>query len=306
MTQQNVLASSQVDGDKLAEAFRRLTPFMAGKGTRPGLEAVFVESHGGTLELTACDGYRLAHATLELDFPEGDYLLDGDGCKDFAWRHYGGGQILVEVYQSLVKLEALCPRAAEVRQVVQVDRLQIPYIDYRRLSGGTYDTWAIVETKRWIKPLRQHHAEVVGVVYSPEGCRLYFQNQEGDTIAVEEGPVQMFSGPERKVAYHGERLRRALTSCGPSVTIKVGDPKRATLFETEGYYHLLMATTGFPREVNFTAKEREVLTWAEDVLQSVRRGEVFARVEIGGGKLYLELSSERTATEIVVNTPEEA
>lgn len=295
MTQQNGLASSQVDGDKLAVAIRRLTPFMAGKDARPNLNAVFVESQGGKLEMTATDGFRLAHTTLWLDFPEGDYLLGGDGCKDFAWRHYSGAQVEVVIHQNLVMLGG-----------VQVERLQIPYIDYRRLSGGPFDTWAIVETKRWIKPLRQHHAEVVGVVYSPEGCRMYFQNQAGETIAVEVAPVQMFSGPARKVAYHGERLRRALTSCGPSVTIKVGDPKRATLFETEGSYHLLMATAGFPSEVNFTPTERECLTWAEEVIRSVRRGEVFARVEIGGGKLYLELSSERTATEIVVKTPEEA
>ncbi|KKL84574.1 hypothetical protein LCGC14_1963440, partial [marine sediment metagenome] len=60
MTNQTATASAQVDGDKLAEALRRVTPFMASEDS-PSLACVYAESQGGVLQLTATDGYRMAH-----------------------------------------------------------------------------------------------------------------------------------------------------------------------------------------------------------------------------------------------------
>lgn len=285
----------QVDGDKLAEAFRRVTPFMCGP-EKPVLHSVYVEAHGGTLELTTTDGFRMAHLTLEMDFPVGDYVLDGEGVKDFAFRHYSG-QVPVEVVEKGVKLGE-----------VVVARVEGPYPNYRRLKPEAEETMAIVETRGWIKALRQHHPDVVGVVFSPQGCRMYFQ-QNGETTGREDLPVQMCSGVEMKVAFKGDHLRRALTSCGRSATIKPqqppGDPlsrPTPTLLEAGHYWHLLMPHAIFPSEVNLSERDREALKWAEDALQAVRKGEVEAKVVMGGGRFYLELGVKET--QIFLETPE--
>ena len=68
MEQQTATASVKVDGDRLAEALRRVTPFMA-EGSPPNLACVYAESQGGTLQLTATDGFRMAHLTVALPFP---------------------------------------------------------------------------------------------------------------------------------------------------------------------------------------------------------------------------------------------
>ncbi|KKL56231.1 hypothetical protein LCGC14_2247430, partial [marine sediment metagenome] len=60
MTEKTAVASVKVDGDKLAETFRRVTPFMAGESP-PNLACINAESQGGVLQLTATDGYRMAH-----------------------------------------------------------------------------------------------------------------------------------------------------------------------------------------------------------------------------------------------------
>lgn len=283
----------QVDGDKLAAALRRLTPFMYEGEDRANLNSVYAESHGGILELTACDGFRLAHATLTLDFPEGNFVLKADGIKDFSQRHYNGQEISVEPQTGQMKMGD-----------VAVAIIGAEYPDYGSLVPDTYEAYAIIETKRWIKAIRaaERGTHVVGVVYSPQGCRLYFESAGGETTSREDVPVQMFDGEERRVAYHADRLRRALTSCGAECTIKVA-PEGKTLFETEDYWHFLMPTAGFPREVNLTGDEKAMVRWAEDALAALRKGEIPGKVMVGGGRFYLELSEERTETEVILETP---
>ncbi|MBA7652241.1 hypothetical protein ES703_60071 [subsurface metagenome] len=295
MTGQTVTASVKVDGDKLAEALRRVTPFMA-ETDPPNLACVYAESQGGVLQLTATDGYRMAHLTVPLPFPEGNYLMTGAGCKDFSTRHYNGQEVEVTVGEGdelgLIKLGE-----------VTVELESSPYVNYPAAVPEDFDLEAIIDTKAWIKPIRQNKPEIVGVVYSSAGCRMFLQGKDGETVACEPLPVQMFSGPDKKVAYHAERFRRALTSCGSSATIQVGDPAKPTLFEAEDYWHILSPYSGFPREVSLSNAEREAIKWAQEALEAVRRGEVPGLILIGGGKFYLELSSELTQTEIRVQEP---
>ncbi len=292
MIGQTATASVKVDGDKLAEAMRRVTPFMA-DGNPPNLAGIYAESQGGVLQLTATDGFRMAHLTVPLPFPEGNWLMKAAGCKDFSQRHFNGSEVDVAVGEGTLKLDE-----------VVVDLETTPYIDYPSAMPEDFDTEVIVDTKAWIKPLRQYKPEVVGVVYSAAGCRIFLQSREGETVACEPVPLQMFGGPDKKVAYHAERFRRALTSCGPTATIEVGDPTKATLLGAEDYWHMLMPVSGFPREVALTNGERESLKWAQEALEAIRKGEAPGLVLIGGGKLYLELDPGRTETEIRVLEPQ--
>jgi len=295
MANQTAQASVKVDGDKLAEAIRRVTPFIADE-TPPNLACVYAESKGGVLQLTATDGYRMAHLTAPLPFPDGNYLMKGAGCKDFSQRHYNGAEVEAKVGEGdelgLIKLGE-----------VTVGLETTPYINYPGLIPEGLDTEAIIDTKAWIKVIRQAKPEIIGVVFSQAGCRMFLQGKDGETTACESVPVQMFSGPEQKVAYHAERFRRALTSCGPTATILVADPAKATLFEADDYWHILMPEKVFPREVSLTNTEREAIKWAEEALEAVRTGEVPGIVLIGGGKLYLELRPGLVASQVQVREP---
>jgi len=302
MTNQTATASVKVDGDKLAEALRRVTPFMADESP-PSLACVFAESQGGVLQLTTTDGYRMAHLTVALPFLEGNYLMKGAGVKDFSQRHYNGAEVTVEVGPPAVQFNPqITPLYIKLGEVT-VELETSPYINYPAAVPENFDLEAIIDTKAWIKLIRQNKPEVVGVVYSSAGCRMYLQSKEGETVACESVPVQMLSGPDKKVAYHGERLRRALTSCGPTATIQVGDPAKATLFEAEDYWHILTPYGVFPREVSLSNAERESIKWAQEVLEAIRKGEVPAIVLIGGGKFYLELRPGLTQTQVIVREP---
>jgi len=295
MIQQTATASVKVDGDKLAEALRRVSPFMADESPL-NLAGVYAESQVGTLQLTASDGYRMAHLTVALLFPDGNFLMKGQGVKDFSTRHYNGAEVEVR------RTDAL-PDSPLLMGDVSVDLEQTPYINYPDAVPDNFDTEAIIDTKTWIKPIRQHKPEQVGVVYSSAGCLMFLQSHEGETVACESLPVQMFSGPDKKVAYNAGRFRRALTSCGAGATVQVGDPARPTLFEAEDYWHILMPVAGFPREIAISNSERESIKWAVEALEAVRKGEAPGLVLIGGGKFYLQLDPGRAVTEIRLEEP---
>ncbi len=298
-TKDSVRTVVSVDGDKLAEALRRVSPFVADKG-RENLEVVYAESDGQTLQLTATDGFRMAHLTVSLPFLAGNYLLKAEGVKDFAFRHFNGAQVNIGCF------------VANTLQMgeVQVELVQTPYVNYPAMLPENFDVEAIVDTKKWIKAIRGSGADIVGIVYSPDGCRMYSQNIQGETLGCDPLPVQVFTGPEIRIAYKAEHFRRALTSCGPTATIQVIDPKKIvegkpnpTLFESEDYWHLLQPRAGFPREVNITPQERDALALMEDTLKAVRGGEVPGRLLLGNGRFYLEIGSHITVTQVLVQEP---
>lgn len=295
MQQQIATASVKVDGDKLAEALRRVTPFIAGENP-PNLACIYAESQAGTLQLTATDGFRMAHLTVALPFPEGNWLMKGKAVKDFAFRHFNGAEVEVTVG------EAGSQGTLKLGDVI-VELEGTPYVNYPAVVPEEFDVEAIIDTKAWIKPIRHHKAEVVGILYSSAGCRMFLQSKEGETVACESPPVQMFSGPDKKVAYSAEKFRRALTSCGPTATIQVGDPLKATLFEAEDYWHILMPRVGFPKEIALSTVERDAIKWAQEALEAVRKGEVPGIILIGGGKFYLELRPGLTTSEIRAQEP---
>lgn len=283
----------QVDGDKLAGAIRRVSPFMA--TNVQSLSGIFFESSQGTLQLTATDGYQLAHLSIELPFIEGSLLLDGAGCKDFADRHYTGQEVQVQAGEDVVVMGA-----------VSIDVVHAEYPDYNKFKPEP-DTSTMITAKDWIKSIRKQNQAnssknpIIGIVYD-QVCKMYFA-KDGVTTSCEEMPIQLFVGVPKRVAYNAEQFRRALTSCGSGVTITVGLPEKATIFEGDDYWQLLMPYKDFPLTTFLTEQEKEELTWFEEALKSVRRGEAPGKVIIGGGKCYLEISADRTETEIIMEEP---
>lgn len=284
-----------VDGDKLAEALRRMTPF-AGDESRANLHGVYAESDGVTLQLTATDGYRLAHLTVPLPFPPGNWLMSLAGVKDFSQRHYNG---------QAVEVEAGAPDKTKVISMgdVKVDLVEAEFPDYPSIMPEQFDVEAIIDPKTWIKVLRARKPETVGVVFSQEGCKMYSQAMGGETIGCDALPVQMYSGPEMKVSYKAEQLRRALTSCEASCTVQVPAGMNPTLFEADDYWHLLQPREGFPREVALNQTDRNGLQIMEDSIKAVRTGEVVGRVLIGGGKFYLDITPGQTVTQVLTQEP---
>jgi hypothetical protein len=289
------VAGVSVDGDALAAALRKVSPFAADMG-QENLVAVFAESDGTNLQLTACDGFRLGHLTVCLPFPQGNWLMKLAGVKDFAFRHFNGAQVQVDPDQAdppgFINL-------GEVRCAL----VATPYVDYPALIPDDFPVEAIVETKKWIKAIRSHKSDMVGVVYSPDGCKMFSQTNNGEPLGCDDLPVQMYSGPEMKVAYKSDHLRRALTSCGPTATIQASDPLKATLLEATDYWHLIMPNAVFPKEVEITKDMRDALDLLEDAVKAVKRGDVAGYLLIGGGKFYLEIGTHVKTTQVNLKEP---
>jgi DNA polymerase III sliding clamp (beta) subunit (PCNA family) len=296
------VAKISVDGDKLAESLRRVIPFVA-EGSPVPLTGVYAESDSSMLQLTATDGFRMAHLTVALAFPAGNWLLDPKGVKDFAQRHYNGAAVAIEVGPPAVEIRPeITPTYLKMGDV-EVQLLTEEFPDYPSIVPDEFPTEVIIDPKAWIKVLRARKAEIAGVVFSSKGCKVYSQSFEGETIGCDSLPVQVFTGPDVKVAYKAEHLRRGLTSCGATCTFQVSSTKSPSLLEAEDYWHLLMPKEGFPREQSLGQNEREALQLMEDSIKAVKAGEVVGRVLIGTGKFYLELLPDGVATEVLVQEP---
>ncbi|MBI4200250.1 MAG: hypothetical protein HY535_07245 [Chloroflexi bacterium] len=69
---------------------------------------------------------------------------------------------------------------------------------------------------------------------------------------------------------------------------------RTALIEGTGYWQVLMPLSAFPSEVAFTQAEREALERVEEMLRSIRRGEVRAQVRLNKAGMAVSWSPSPT------------
>ena len=285
-------ATGSVQQAALAEALRKVVPFTAGeKEHRENLRHVWAEAHGGTLALTVTDGYRMAHATLEAAWPHGEWLLDIEGCKQLV-NTYAPGDVAVEVHDGRIVVGGVAVPVVDTR-----------WVDYRHHYQECQDgmTTMLVAARSVLnKALRGQAGTVAGLKVSGGACTLYLAKQDRrdyslETVATSTLSAQMATG-EARAAFDLDRLLEAARHCGDAVTVKLQDETRPALIEGEGYWQILMPVTPFPSEVTLSKTDREALEWVEEMLRSVRRGDVRAEVRLGQGRLSVswEPQPERT------------
>ena len=286
------VAAGSVEHAALAAALRKVIPFTAAeKEYRENLRHVWAEAHDGTLELTAADGYRMAHATLAAAWPGGQWLLGIDGCRQVA-NAYAAGEAPVELHDDRIVVGG-----------VAVPVVDTKWVDYRGHLQECQDGMAamlVVAQRVLNRALRGQAGTVAGLKVSGGACTLYVAKQDRrdyslETVGSYPLSAQIATG-EAKAAFSVDRLLAAIRHCGESVTVKLQDETRAALIEGEGYWHILMPVAPFPNEVSLSTTDREAIEWVEEMLRSIRRGDVRAEVRLGQGRLSVswEPQPERT------------
>ena len=290
-----VLAKGSVQQFELAEALRKVVPFTAGeKEYRDNLKHVWFEAKDGTLELTTADGSRIAHVTLQAAWPDGQWLLDGSACKQLSYA-YSQGEVAVEVYEAKIVVGQLTVPVVDTK-----------WVEYRKVYDevqANAGAMLIVAKKVLNKALKQATGNIVGLrVSQKEGCRLYVAKEDRreyttETVGHAALAVQVATGDAR-AAFDLDRLRKAMSHCGDSVTLKLQGEGKPALVEGTGYWHILASLASFPKEVTFSQSERQALEWVEEMLKSIRRGEVQAVVRLNKGGMQVSWEPQPEATNI--------
>ena len=296
------LGTGSVQQLGLAEVLRKVVPFTAGQNEyREGLKHVWFEAQGGSLELTTSDGYRIAHASLEASWPDGKWLLDGTACKQLSYA-YSRGEVAVEVHDGKVVVGD--------REVPVVDTKWVEYRQFYDEVQQGMEAMLIVARKTLTKALRESAGSVVGLRISPkEGCKLYVARQDRrdytmETVGYAVLSTQMATGDSR-AAFDLDKLQKAVRQCGASITVKLQGDGKAALIEGTGYWQVLMPLSAFPSEVAFSQPEREALDWVEEMLRSIRRGEVKAEVRLNTGGMAVSWEPQPEKTSITFREAED-
>lgn len=307
MLQEPQEAEGRVSHRLLVETLQKVVPFTLEEKdatTREHLEHlkhVWLEVDGGRMEFSSCDGVQLAHATMEADWPNGQWLVQGKASR-------------ILIVGSITD-EDLPVRLAPARIVVAKTELPVvdtKWLDYRKFyqeATAGVQAMIVLGRKQLRDALKDTAATMVGVKLTRGHCLAYLARDDRktmETVTLAKVPlsVQMASG-ESQACFDMGRLKKLARCCGEALTIKLTGEGKATLFEGEGCWYLLMPTQRFPGEFCLTPLQRQSLEWAEDLLQSIKKGEVQAQVQLGGGKLVVrwEPPPEQTTVEVPVESP---
>ncbi len=288
------VADRTVNGDVLAEAMRRIAPFMASNDSRKHLCGIYIEAFPDHTELSALDGFRMGHVTLPgLILTEGCYIVSAAGVKDFSQRHYNGKALPYDLTDTQLVIDD-----------VELDLVDAEFPNYRALiPDNREETVVMISPKAWIKAIRAaKDIEHVGLSLTSAGCKLYFSTDK-ETVDVVSVPIQAFLGNEKKLVVRPEHLRKALTSCHEDCALKVGDPAKAIFFEGKDYWHMMMPLqVAFPNDLTLTPAQKNLLRVFVDSAEAVLTGEVYAKVVSGAGAFFVELK-ESGPNEFVFEKP---
>jgi len=291
-TEEKVIAGHSVLHYALAGALKKVTPFMETGNGRENLTHVWFEAAGGRLSVTTSNGHCIAHATLEANWPDGQWLLEGTACKVLANSYYQA-DVAVEIQDEAVAVD---------KQVLPI--ADSKWVDYQRFYQEVQEGMegmAVMSRRPLQRVLREHGGTVVGLKITQTETRLYVAREDQrdfglETVACEILATQLATGTAR-VAFDKDKVNRALRHCGDWVTLKLQGEGKPALIEGTDYWQVLMPLTTFPSEVNFSQTERESLEWAIEMLRSIRKGQVQAVVQLGksGMSVSWEPQPERTA-----------
>ena len=207
-------------------------------------------------------------------------------------------------------LAGLKPDGAEAR----VGGVAIPivgeesWLDYRTLLQEVQEkvnSSLLTDRKSLARALREAKGDIIGVSLAGGQARLVVainnrRDYSLETIGVRSLPCQMVQG-EGRAAFERDTLGKLVRAAGGWVSLKFQPDSEqlvAALVECPNFLALAMTRRPFPRDTFLSPQQRELLEWAEEMLASIRKGEVQARVEVGSEYLTVTWSPEPSQTTV--------
>ena len=294
---------TEVSLKELGGTLQRVLPFRGDQAGREQLRHLWVESHDGKVTFSMSNGFTLAQVCRgDLDWPEGTWLLDGVEVRDkLAYCQKEDGAFL--------EVDALGARIGGIAIPV----VDTTWFDYEALVQDVRDkakASLLTDRKSFNKVLRENKGDIMGVSLAGGLARLYVAVDDKryhlETIAVQTISCQMVQGQGR-AAFGREMLQKLVRAAGDWVSLKIqpeGDTPVAALVEGPDFWAVSMTRRPFPKEALLTQQQRDLLEWVQEMLTSVRKGEVTARVQVGDGQLTVSWEPEPdvTTVELVAQT----
>jgi hypothetical protein len=165
--------TGSVDRPALAAALKRVVPFRYMKGDRDQISHVWLEADGGFLTLIASDGYRMARATLEADWPNGQWLLDGESCRLFTLSLHDG-EAPVTIGEQFLSVGE--------RDLPVVGTTWVDYASIVEAAEAGAKATLILDRPAVLDFLQNTAGNVIGLWAHGEKCLAFMARSKGDLM----------------------------------------------------------------------------------------------------------------------------
>ncbi len=283
------MEQGEVNAAELQTALRRIIPFLS--EAKEELRHVWVVVDGGEVRMTGGDGYQISQTWFEADWPNGEWLLDGEACKRLAQSADSmmTGDLPLEITDTAIKVNDM---TIPVRGLTWLEFQ--PIMDKARGNMVAHALFSRAELMKFVRP----KAAVLGFTLRGGKCfGVRKMDKEGDSRDIEETvPTQMVDGEARE-AFDRTRLKRALDTFGPWVALwfQAGE-KEPVILEGADQWHIIMPWSEYPIISELGKYEQATLKLAAEMIDSILKEELKANVDLFAGRLVIvwEPEPERT------------
>lgn len=290
------MEKASVQAKDLQTTLRRILPFLGEDHEQ--YSHVWIEVDGGELRATGSNGYHLVHSWFEADWPNGEWLLDGGMCTklEAACDTLPPVDIAVEISDTAIKFNWVGNQEYEVLVPVR-SRTWIDYSTIKDSVSGNISGRAIIARSELMKFIRPRGG-LVGLELRDGKCfGVRTENMLDTTRAPEvQIPTQLVFG-EGKAAFDRQRLKPTVESFAGGITVNFqASDKQPVVFEGDRHWHILMPWSEYPQISALGVNERKTLDLAADIIDSIRKEEVKAIVDIDEGQMTITWDPEPLRT----------
>lgn len=283
------MEKGSVNSKDLATALHRVLPFLKEGHQQYG--HIWIEVDGGVLRVTGSNGFHLVQTWFEADLPNGEWLLDGEMCNtlEATYHTLASEDLAVEISDTAIKFnDVLVP----VR-----GRTWIDYSTIKDSVSGNIGGRAVIARSEMMKFIRPRGG-VVGLELRDGKCFGVRTENLLDNVRAPEVqiPTQLVFG-EGKAAFDRQRLKPTVESFtgGITVNFQAGD-KQPVILEGDRHWHILMPWSEYPQIAVLGVNERKALDLAADIIDSIRKEDVKAIVDIDDGQMTITWDPEPIRT----------
>jgi DNA polymerase-3 subunit beta len=279
MVQPHYTVKPNIGTSELADALKRVVPFVAKEDNRPVLTCVYLEAQGGKLTLVSADGFRMAICQLDYE-GEGKALVSGADLRGLIPTLRKAQRVRLTFEGSKEKLDAQDLSIATERIAYFFPSLSGTYPDWQKLIPSEFSSIAFFDASDAIRAVATLKAQStdkegypIDLAVSDGKIKLASPDGIGETTLTAE------TEGDTTTRIDGKYLAECLRACGGMVKVQITSGSTPSLFSANGYRMVVMPMLVSEKPAKEKPAEAEAEAKAEAKAEASQPKETKAKKE---------------------------